>query len=538
MRRPRAGVLVPLFSLRSAGGWGIGEIGDIASVARWLESAGLSLLQLLPINELPIPETSPYSSLSAMAIDPQYLTMDHVEDFAALGGERALEAELRANLEALRAAPAVNYAGVRRLKHLALRRAYERFRDTELRTGSARARSFRAFTEEQAWWLADYALFRALHERMQPRPWTEWPEGLRTHQPLALAGARAELSDDVQYREYLQWLASGQWHTARDAAAPVTLFGDLPFMVALNSADVWARQHDFRLDASLGVPPDAFSETGQDWKLPVYEWDVIADGGFAWLRQRARRNAELFGGYRVDHLVGFFRTFWRALGDSTGPGWFTPAGEPAQTELGEQVLRVFLESGAEIVAEDLGVVPDFVRASLVRLAVPGCKVFRWERLWDLDGQPFADPRAYPALSVATSGTHDTEPLVVWWETAPEEERTAALAIPLVAERLGEDGCRTALESPTLTASARDAFIEVLIASNSDLVILPVGDVFGWADRINTPATVNDQNWTWRMPWPNERLAFEPEAVAAVKRLREWCARYRGSLDFQNSHDRS
>ena len=521
----RAGLLVPLFSLRSAQGWGIGEIGDIAAVARWLESAGLSLLQLLPINELPLHETSPYSSLSAMAVDPQYLSMHDVEDFAALGGERGLEGELRADLERLRAQPAVNYAGVRRLKQLALRRAYERFRDTELRTASARAQAFRAFVEEQAWWLADYALFRALHERRRPQPWTEWPEGLRMHHPVALAAARAEHADDVQYRQYLQWLASEQWHAARAAAAPVTLFGDLPFMVGLDSADVWSRQHDFRLDRSLGVPPDAFSETGQDWKLPVYDWPSIADGGFAWLRQRARRNAELFGGYRVDHLVGFYRTFSRALGDSTGPGEFSPAEEPSQTALGEQVLRVFQESGAEIVAEDLGVVPDFVRASLVRLAVPGCKVFRWERLWHTPGQPFCDPLAYPALSVATSGTHDTETMAEWWETAPHEERVAVLAIPLVAERLGAGGCAAAIESPALPAAARDAFIEVLIASNSELVILPVGDVFAWRDRINTPATVNDRNWTWRMPWPNERLLFEPDAAAAVRRLREWTARY-------------
>ena len=534
----RAGLLIPLFSLRSARSWGIGEIGDIADAARWLESAGLSLFQLLPINELPLHETSPYSSLSAMAIDPQYLTLNHVEDFAALGGERGLEAELRANLESLRAAPSVNYAGVRRLKHLALRRAYERFRDTELRTGSRRARAFQAFTDEQSWWLADYALFRALHEKLRPAPWTEWSEGLRTHHPVALAGARAELADDVCYRQYLQWLASDQWHAARDAAAPVSLFGDLPFMVALDSADVWARQHDFRLDASLGVPPDAFSETGQDWKLPVYKWDVIAEGGFAWLRQRARRNAELFGGYRVDHLVGFYRTFWRNLGDTAGPGWFTPADEPSQTALGEQVLRVFLDSGAEIVAEDLGVVPDFVRVSLARLAVPGCKVFRWERLWHTEGQPFADPLTYPRLSMATSGTHDTESLAAWWESAPEDERAAALDIPLVADRLGQEGQAAAIESRELPPVLRDAFVELLIASNSALVIVPVGDVFGWPDRINTPATVNDRNWTWRMPWPNERLAFEPDAAAAVRRLREWCGRYRGNLDFQDSHDRS
>jgi 4-alpha-glucanotransferase len=414
---------------------------------------------------------------------------------------------------------------VRRLKNVALRRAFDRFRDTELRTGSERARAFLAFAGEQAWWLDDYALFRALHERLGPAPWTEWPEGLRTRDCSAMADARVELGDEVKYRQYLQWLAQEQWLAARSAAGRVMLFGDLPFMVALDSADVWARQAEFRLDASLGVPPDAFSETGQDWKLPVYRWDVIAEGGFTWLQQRARRNASLFGGYRVDHLVGFYRTYSRPLGDSTGPGEFTPADEPSQTALGERVLGVFLESGAHIVAEDLGVVPDFVRASLARMEVAGCKVLRWERLWNEDGCPFVDPERYPALSVATSGTHDTEPMVTWWDAAPADEREAVLAIPLVAARLGPEAARAAVSAPALPSAVRDALIEVLIASASSLVILPVQDVFGWADRINTPATVNDRNWTWRMPWPNERLAFEPQAAAAVKRLREWCARH-------------
>jgi 4-alpha-glucanotransferase len=116
-------------------------------------------------------------------------------------------------------------------------------------------------------------------------------------------------------------------------------------------------------------------------------------------------------------------------------------------------------------------------------------------------------------------------MVTWWEAAPADERKAALEIPLVAERLGEEGRRTALEEPVLSPAVRDAFIEALLASRASLVILPAQDVFGWSDRINTPATVNDQNWTWRMPWPNERLPFEPAAAAAVKRLRGWTSRY-------------
>ena len=204
----------------------------------------------------------------------------------------------------------------------------------------------------------------------------------------ALAQARLDLADDILYRQYVQWVASEQWDGAREASGDVALFGDLPFMVGGDSADVWARQDEFRLDASVGAPPDALSETGQDWGLPVYRWDVLADRDFGWLRLRARRNAELFDGYRVDHLVGFYRTYVRPH-DGSAPQ-FAPPDQGAQTRLGERVLHVLREPGAEIIAEDLGVVPDFVRESLARLSIPGCKVLRWERHYHAEGRPFQD----------------------------------------------------------------------------------------------------------------------------------------------------
>jgi 4-alpha-glucanotransferase len=317
------------------------------------------------------------------------------------------------------------------------------------------------------------------------------------------------LNGEIRYRLYLQWIADEQWRAARDAAGDVAIFGDLPFMVALDSADVWARQGEFRLDVSLGVPPDAFSDTGQDWNLPVYRWDVIERGGFEWLTSRARRNADLFDGYRVDHLVGFFRTFFRA-----------PAEEPAQVALGEHVLRVFLASGATIVAEDLGVVPDFVRAAMARLGVPGCKVFRWERHWHQPDHPFVDPAEYPVRSMATTGTHDTESLVTWWLEAPDEERAAAAALSIVRARLGDE----ALPSE-LTPALRAALLEAVYASRSELVIVPVQDAFGWADRINTPAVVDDVNWTWRLPWTVEQMSREPVAVEVAALLHDLATRH-------------
>jgi 4-alpha-glucanotransferase len=520
----RAGILVPLFSIPSSRSWGIGEIGDIEPMARWLESGGQRLLQLLPINEMPPGETSPYSALSAMAIDPQFISIDPLEDFAEIGGEAALDPALRTRLDAVRVAPKIEYRTVRELKQAVLRRCFARFRDIEWRSGTRRAAALRAYMEQEAWWLDDYALFRALHARYDERAWTDWPEGLRTRQPQALAAARDELADDVLYRQYLQWVAGDQWGTARDRAGAVALFGDLPFMVSGDSADVWARQEDFRLDASVGVPPDAFSETGQDWGLPVYRWDVLAAHDYDWLRIRARRNADIYDGYRVDHLVGFYRTYFRP--HDGGQPQFTPPDERSQTEQGERVLSVFREPGAEIIAEDLGTVPDFVRASLARLSVPGYKVFRWERRWHEPGQPFRDPREYPAAAVATSGTHDTEPMVIWWENAARDEKQAVLEIPSVRERVTDEDRERALDTTALTHPMREVLLEVLFQSGADLLLLPIGDVFGWRERINQPATVGNDNWTWRLPWPSDRLPREPEAMAVANQLREWCQRHR------------
>ena len=145
--------------------------------------------------------------------------------------------------------------------------------------------------------------------------WVDWPEPLRSATRPRSTRRGASSSRKILFHQYVQWLADEQWQAAREAMGEVRLFGDFPFMVAADSADVWARQHLFRFDATVGTAPDAFSETGQDWGLPVYRWDVMEGEDFRWLRQRARRMARLYDGYRVDHLVGFFRTYSRRIGE-------------------------------------------------------------------------------------------------------------------------------------------------------------------------------------------------------------------------------
>ena len=517
--RRRAGLLIPLFSSPSTASWGIGDIGDIEPLTAWLAEAGQRILQLLPLNEMAPGQQSPYSAISAMAIDPIFISMPRVPEFEALGGEDSLSLPDRAALAAVRRAPQVQHQEVRRLKQHALRAAFERFHDAEWRPGSGRGRALQAYVSQQAWWLEDYSLFRALHVREAERPWMEWPEALQRREPAAIDRARRELAKDVLFQQYVQWLAGTQWQHARAHAHGVELFGDLPFMVDSDSADVWVRQHQFRLDMSVGAPPDAFSATGQDWGMPVYQWSALAAEDYRWLRERARRSADLFDGYRVDHLVGFYRTYGRAR--HGGEGFFTPPDEPGQRALGETLLDLFRSAGSHIIAEDLGTVPDFVRASLARLGVPGYRVFRWERYWHLDGQPFHDPLEYPPLSVAASGTHDTEPIAIWWDAAPEADRRKVSELPSVQRLTGGAD----LTHRAFDAAVRDILLEVLFASASDLLSLPVQDAFGWRDRINEPATVSDRNWTYKLPWPVDRMDDVPEARERKETLREWAVRY-------------
>lgn len=515
-------MLVPLFSLMSKGSWGVGEFLDLPAFARWVAAAGHSFVQILPISEIPDNDTSPYSALTAMALDPIYISLPALEDFQAIGGESRLPPDDISALESVRSASRVQHSRVRALKARWLRRAHERFLLEEVAPGSARAARFDRFVKEEAWWLDDYALFQALRGVHALRAWWEWPEPMARRHDAALARARSELAAEIAYRKYVQWVAAEQWTLARRQSAPIRILGDLPFMISADSPDVWTQQDEFRFDATVGVPPDAFSETGQDWGLPPCRWEVMEQSDFAWIRRRARRSAELFDGFRLDHLVGLYRTYVRPLDKNQKP-FFAPAEEPEQIALGERLVRIYQETGAEVIAEDLGTVPDFVRASLARMGVPGFKVLRWERAWGTHEKPYLDPPTYAEMSVATTGTHDTEPLMTWWESLSESERDQVLSTATIARLLAEsadDEARQAARA-AFTRPLNDALVRALFFSGSRLTILPLQDVFGWPDRINTPATVSDDNWAWRVPWTVDALLDLEEPRARAKQLRDW-----------------
>jgi len=483
----RAGVLIPLFSLRGDR-WGLGEIRDLAPFARWARSAGFTVVQILPVLEVSGGQSSPYGAQTAFALDPVYLALDRID-----GIERP------ADVAELQRAPRVDWGAVRWRKNRALEAAFARL--------GKLPDDARAWAAGEASWIDDYALFTAIHERY-PTWWQDWPEPLKRRDAAALAEARAQLAGRVDYFVWLQWLLDRQWHEARAEvnALGVAIMGDLPFSVAPDAADVWAHQDEFRVDARAGVPPDAFSKDGQDWGLPVYRWDVMAAGGFAWMKERARHACELYDLYRVDHVVGLYRSFYReGIEPTTGPGKFTPQKQADQLVLGELNMKTL--GGANVVAEDLGVVPDFVRASLDRLGIPGYRVLRWEK----DGTAFRDPAKWPKVSVATTGTHDTDSLADWFDEMPAAERKALTAIPGLAKLHG---------MTKFDDEVRDTILELLYASPSELALIPFQDALGARERVNVPGTVTGDNWTYRMPMTIDDLAADAATAARLRALAE------------------
>lgn len=516
MTTRHAGVNVPLFSLRSQQGWGIGELADLPTLTDWMAGARFDRLLLLPLGTMPHGHTSPYSAVSTLAIDPIYISLRHLADFERAGGIAGLSDEARDAIDSARQSGIVWYDMVRRAKDEALQRAFSRFVADEWAARTPRADALSAYVQRERWWIDDYALFLALREANGRASWRDWPGALAERHADAVADARQRFAGEILFHQYAQWIAEAQWQDARAQARArgIRLFGDLPFVAGTDSPEVWANAGQFRLDVSTGVPPDAFSATGQDWGLPTYRWDVIAGGGYAWHRQRARRMAALFDGLRVDHVIGLFRTYGRPL---AGDPFFTPADETDQIAQGRALMRILAESGLVLIAEDLGVTPDFVRESLSALAIPGCKVMRWERDWNTAGAPFVPPESYPERSATMTGTHDTESLVTWWQTTSGEERAAYMRIVNGTGSTDQD--TDGPPPPPWSDDLRDRMLRAAYRAGSAELFLPMQDLFGWADRINVPGTVGSHNWTWCLPWPIEKLADLPEAAERAAFLR-------------------
>jgi 4-alpha-glucanotransferase len=499
-----AGILIPLFSIRTRDDLGRGEILSLAPMIDFALSMGHRVIQLLPLDETGPDDLSPYSAMSVMAIDPMYISISGLPGVGRVVLGRARQAVGKARF--------VPRAITRREKFVLLERAY---RATRARGGRDEGAQLDAFIEDNSYWLHDYALFRALKERFNWTSWQTWPAEIAKRDSAALALARRDLAEQIEMYCHWQFIAHRQWSEMRAYASSHGAFigGDLAFSPCCDSAEVWANQGEFDLSRTVGAPPDGFNPKGQRWGLPLPNWAQMRAEGFKVLRARARHASALYDLLRIDHVVGLYRTF-NFGSDPDAPGIFTPIDEVDQLRQGEEVIRTIKqEVGAmELIAEDLGTVPPWVRQSLTRLGVPGYKVMQWERDWGHADEPFLSPATYPELSLATTGTHDTEPLTVWWHSQPIAEREKFV------RELGLEG--KVNPRRMLEESARDAILAMLYAAPSQLVIIPIQDLFGWSARINRPGTISDSNWTYRIPLTLERMRRSRAIQSRVAKLRE------------------
>jgi 4-alpha-glucanotransferase len=474
MSFPRAtGILLHPSSLPSRGG--IGDFGPAAyQFLDFLASARQGLWQVLPLGP-PSMGHSPYSSISAFAGNPLFISLERLADHGWLDPRR-----LTSKAEPV----AVDYDLVHAYKEPLLVEAAQRFLASAQDNHRHR---FERFSADNAWWLDDFTLFDALRNRYQKQCWKDWPSPLARREPQGLQTARRELASEISIRAVLQFFFQEQWRALRQACAQrsIRVVGDIAIFVAYDSADVWAHRDLFRLredldpDVVSGVPPDAFSATGQRWGNPLYDWDEMRARNYEWWVNRLRWATQTCDYIRLDHFRGF-EQFWEI-----------PANEPTANHgrwvdgpKDELFNRLREALGAlPFFAEDLGYITPEVHALRERHNIPGIAVLQFG---------FSDPGARVYLPhrfsrdcVVYTGTHDNDTTLGWWASAPEHERSAfeAYAGP------SPDGVNWTL-------------IRLAQASVAELAVVPLQDVLGLGSeaRFNTPS-VPDGNYLWRFQFP-------------------------------------
>lgn len=461
--RRRSGILLHVTSLP-----GSGPCGDLGEQARYfinfMVDCGFSVWQTLPVNPTHV-ERSPYQTSSVHAGNPRLIALPPLLE--------------RGWLDAL---PADDQADPDLLKAQALRRAWSGFQS---HAGDDDRAALQAFEQENAYWLDDYALFRALGDE-QGCQWWSWPAPLRNRKRQAIEDARERLEGELGYIHFEQFVFFGQWQSLREYAASkgVRLFGDLPIFVAQDSAEVWARPEDFDLDANArprhvaGVPPDYFSATGQRWGNPLYDWEQMQKDGFQFWIDRIRTQMRLFDMVRIDHFRGF-EAYWRipAEEESAINGrWIKAPGEA----LFERLREVF--GRLPLVAEDLGIITPEVTALRKNFGLPGMKVLQFAFSGEA-GNPYV-PFRHERNSVVYTGTHDNDTTLGWFESLDDANRG------FVYEMLGNSWEK--MPWPLIRAA---------LGSHAELAVVPMQDLLGLGSehRMNVPG-VADGNWGWRLDW--------------------------------------
>jgi 4-alpha-glucanotransferase len=484
-----AGVLLHVSSLPSR--WGIGDFGPPA--LGWVDrlaSAGIGWWQFLPVGP-PGRGNSPYEPFSTFAINEFFVSPEGLLEDGLLQ-----EAELVA---AAFDPASVEFERASKLKFEHLRRAHNRFHASS----DARLRGeYDAFCRAQAHWLDDYALFRAVCERHNGAEYRKWPAELKLREPDALAAASRDLAETIDCFRFAQFVLDRQQRRLHEYARSkgVRLMGDVPFLVAPNSAEVWAHPEIFLLDADgrptfiAGVPPDYFSADGQLWGNPLYDWTVLRSEGYRWWIDRIRAVISQVDAVRIDHFRAFAAAWHIPAGSTTArigewrPGPGADFFNAAEKELGR----------LPVVAEDLGLITADVTALRDQFHFPGMRVLQFA----FDGDPNNPflPEYYPTHVVAYTATHDNNTSRGWYESLPEKERQALLAY--LGRTIGDDG--------TISWD----LIRLAWESRADLAIVPLQDVLdlGAGARMNSPGHALG-NWGWR-------ATDEQASASALERLAE------------------
>lgn len=550
-----AGVLTPLFALRRENDLGIGDLATLREFVDWAAGVGFKLVQLLPINEIG-GDNSPYNAISSMALEPStlHLAPGSPEDLTQDDYDEVIS---QFDLKKLRAG-SVKYPQVRALKRALLDKAFVRFEARRFSDKNA-AQGFRAFLESERGWLDDYVFFRALMEENDGREtWDQWPV---EHQSYAIARRWFELeTPETQARfaqrqaffRYVQWVAYEQWIAAKTYADErgVALMGDIPFGVSYYSADVFAQPEQFGLDWSGGAPPEPYfkddeftQKWGQNWGIPLYNWEAMRARDFDWWRQRIRGVRRIFHVFRIDHVLGFYRIYafpwrpqrnaeilpmtWEEMLERTGGRWphFAPRDDddPDRAEAnrrdGEEYLRMALEAAgdARLVGEDLGTVPPYVRPNLHSLGIAGFKIPQWETFPDGRVVPGSE---YECLSVATYATHDHKPLRGVWDDAMNGEEAIQEQARGDLRRIAEFvGISAFGEKPDYLRDFYQPTLAALLQSNAWMALIMITDLLGRKDRFNVPGTAAESNWSRRLQMTVGRLSQSRTTKRRMKLVR-------------------
>ncbi len=545
------GPALQLYALRSARNWGMGDFTDLRNAVEIAGRAGAGIVGVNPLHAL-FPHNpqhkSPYSPSSRQFLNVLYLDVEAVPEFAECveARERVADAQFQARLRALRAAELVDYSGVAEMKLPVLELLFAHFRQQHLDGGTARARAFRQYRQAQGEALERFALYHALQEHLHAQDpnvwgWPVWPEAYRD--PLAPAVKRFSQThrDRVDYHAWLQWLCDEQLAACGkrswEMGLGVGLYQDLAVSIDRAGAEAWAWQRLYALEASIGAPPDDFNLHGQDWGLPPPIPERLHAAAYAPFIAMLRANMRHAGALRIDHVMGLMRLFWVPAGRKPAEGGYVYY--PFSDLLGILALES-QRNRCLVVGEDLGTVPNEVRASLGPLGVLSYRLLLFERESDGALKP---PQAYPAQALVAVSTHDLPTLKSFWlghdldlranlGLYPNEEVRERQLVDRSQDRarllwaLEREGLLPAgmshhpISAPEMTSELMLAVHAYLARSPAKVMMVQMEDVFGQLEQVNLPGTTDQYpNWQRKLPLNLEEWAADPRFTALAEILK-------------------